>query len=388
MGISEQSDHDRGPPQGAADEAPTTAKAHGLRRALLAWFERERRDLPWRRTRDPYAIWLSEVMLQQTRVETVVPYYERFLARFPNVHALAEAAQDDVLALWSGLGYYRRARMLHAGAKQIVQEHGGQLPRTARELVSIRGIGRYTAGAIASIAHREATPLVDGNVARVLARLFAIEDDVTSTKGVARLWALADELVAPEDPGAWNEALMELGAIICVPRAPRCLVCPVRASCEARARGIEAELPRGKAKGAVPEERRWAAVLVARGAVLLGKRKAELRFGGTWEPPTVEEVSSEKRAARALARLLGRGRLSLSARGEFVHVLTHRRLTVAVLAGRSPTRIRPAPTGPYEAFEWVAPDRLDRIGLSTLARKVLALAEVAPAGKAGHRDGG
>jgi A/G-specific adenine glycosylase len=392
MGFGREHDHGREPPQGASR---TFAKVHALREALLAWYGRARRDLPWRRTRDPYAIWLSEVMLQQTRVETVVPYYERFLARFPTLHALAEAPMDDVLSLWSGLGYYRRARMLREGAAQVVREHGGELPKNAASLRAIRGIGRYTAGAVASIAHGEVTPLVDGNVARVLSRLFALEEDIATSRAQARLWDLADELVAPEDPGAWNQALMELGATICIPRAPRCLVCPARAWCEARARGIEAELPRVAAKGTVARESWWAAVLISRGAVLLGRRRPTLRFGGTWEPPSVQVAQTPRggtasgaRARRAFAALLGSVDLDFVRRGELVHVLSHRRLDVSVFSAPAARRMRLAPTATYDAFSWISRARLAALALSTLARKVLLLAEVAPAGTKGHRDGG
>jgi len=196
---------------------------------LLRWYRAHRRDLPWRRTRDPYAIWVSEVMLQQTRVETVVPYYERFLRAFPTPAALAEADASQVLAMWSGLGYYRRARLLHQGARAVA---GRPMPTSARELLTVPGIGRYTAGAIASIAHGEVAPLVDGNVARVIARLFALREDVSHGAGRERVWSLAAELLAEPDasadPGAFNQSLMELGARICVPREPRCSACPLQ----------------------------------------------------------------------------------------------------------------------------------------------------------------
>jgi A/G-specific adenine glycosylase len=203
-----------------------------LQDKLLAWYAAHHRDLPWRRTRDGYAVWLSEVMLQQTRVETVVPYYERFLSAYPSVHALADAPLEDVLRLWSGLGYYRRARMLHAAAREIDRERGGCMPNTAAELLSIQGIGRYTAGAIASIAWGEAVPVVDGNVARVLSRVFALTADPSSGKGRRAMWELAEPLVVPEQASSWNQALMELGALTCVPKNPRCASCPVMKECE------------------------------------------------------------------------------------------------------------------------------------------------------------
>jgi A/G-specific adenine glycosylase len=301
----------RRPPKPAYDpdvsqRGTTAAGAAGaqLHRDLLAWYAVARRDLPWRRTRDPYAIWLSEVMLQQTRVDTVIPYYERFLARWPTVHALAEAPLDDVLTMWSGLGYYRRARMMHAAAQQVAAERAGVFPATADELGQIVGIGPYTAGAVASIAFGAAAPLVDGNVVRVFARLFGVEEDVRGGAGLARIWEIATALVYEPDAGAWNQALMELGATVCVPREPRCLVCPVRGACAALHAGTQAELPRLAPKAKPKEELRWA--LVARSAdgdrVLLARRRRDERFGGMWEPPCLPRSEDEAGHQEALTR--------------------------------------------------------------------------------------
>jgi A/G-specific adenine glycosylase len=343
-------------------------------------------------------------MLQQTRVETVIRYYERFLARWPTVGALADAPIDDVLGAWSGLGYYRRARMLHDAAKAI---HGKRrFPPDAAGLAEVKGIGRYTAGAVASIAYGEAAPLVDGNVARVLARLFAIEEDTRGgrAQGVRRLWALAEKLVHRGDPGGWNQALMELGATVCVPRQPRCLVCPVREACRARALGVENDLPRVRPKAKPRVQRRWA--LVARAAdgvsILFGQRRAEARFGGMWEPPSVDVLADRDEpdashetdldAARRIAALAGvtieLG--SLVRAGAVTHVLSHRRLEIGVLCAK----LRDAPVGPWTAsapsaaaadyvrFDVLAPKRLcepgepggpDR-GIATLTRKILAAA--------------
>src|SRR5690242_17796950 len=194
--------------------APATAQVSRLHRDLLTWYAACRRDLPWRRTRDPWAIWVSEIMLQQTRVDTVMPYFERFLARFPTPLALAEAPEDQVLAAWSGLGYYRRARMLHAGARVVADR--AKMPRDREGLLELPGVGRYTAGAIASIAFEEPVGLVDGNVARVLARIFVLEDDMRRA-GMRRAEELAESLVPKDAPGDWNQALMELGATVCTP---------------------------------------------------------------------------------------------------------------------------------------------------------------------------
>jgi A/G-specific adenine glycosylase len=319
-------------------------------------------------------------MLQQTRVETVIPYYERFLARWPTVAALADAPVDDVLGEWSGLGYYRRARMLHAAAGAIAATRA--FPPDAESLARVKGIGRYTAGAIASIAYGEAAALVDGNVARVFARLFAIEDDVREAKGARRLWALAEQLVCREDPGGWNQALMELGATVCVPRDPRCLVCPVRAACAARARGIERELPRMKAKAKPRLERRWALVATSGASVLLAQRRADVRFGGMWEPPSIvrEEGEEEPSATDRLARLTGAKMGEVALAGEVTHVLSHRRLEVAVLRAKLGSRSFAAGGGApspghdeYSRFELVDPARLTGRGVSTLARKILGV---------------
>ncbi|MGZ5966278.1 MAG: A/G-specific adenine glycosylase, partial [Polyangiales bacterium] len=219
-----------------------------IRTKLLDWYDENARDLPFRKTRDPYAIWVAEVMLQQTRVETVLPYYAKFLARFPDVKTLAESALEEVLAHWSGLGYYRRARFLHAGAKHVAELHDAIVPRDPEAIRAIPGVGAYTTGAIASQAFDLPEALVDGNVARVMARLFLIESDTKKGKGLAEAWKHARELVRGPRPGALNNALMELGATVCVPREPRCLLCPVRAECRARKQGRERELPVASAK--------------------------------------------------------------------------------------------------------------------------------------------
>lgn len=352
----------------AAAAGPQVAHLH---ERLLGWYESCRRDLPWRRTRDPYAIWVSEIMLQQTRVETVIPYYERFLSRFPDVVALADAAVDDVLALWSGLGYYRRARLLHRGAAAVASA-GGVVPESREALLAVPGIGRYTAGAVASIAYGEPVGLVDGNVARVYARLFALEDDMRRPAGLRRVERLADELVAARDPGAWNQALMELGATVCTPRAPRCHACPVSASCRARAEGRAERLPVLTPKAAPVATRVQALVATHGDRVLLARRTPDRPFGGLWEPPSAEGTT---KARAALAAGLGVARVRRVGRVE--HVLTHRRLTVDVLRGELaplPGALA-APEG-YDAVRLVSAAELPGLGVATLARKVLAAAGV------------
>lgn len=344
-----------------------------LRARLLEWYGRARRDLPWRRTQDPYAVWLSETMLQQTRVETAAPYYERFLRALPTIAELAEASEERVLGLWSGLGYYRRARMMHAAAKRVTRAYGGQLPSDPAELRCLEGIGAYTAGAVASIAFGRRAAVVDGNVARVLARLFAMDDDIKSARGRARLWALADELVAEGDgsPGDWNQALMELGATVCVPREPRCAGCPVSGLCISRAEGRTGDLPRVGRKSKPTVVRHVAIVLASAKAVLLARRRPQLLFGGLWEPPsTAGKLPS-------LAARLGLEPRTLEHVGDVIHVLSHRRMHVSVMRGVLPRRSRWQVPGPeYDAVEAVARDGLQTRAHGALTVKVLEVANV------------
>jgi len=343
--------------------------------AVVAHYARARRDLPWRRTRDPYAIWVSEIMLQQTRVATVIPYWERWLGRFPTVRDLAAAPLDDVLAHWAGLGYYTRARNLHRGAREVVERWGGALPGTAGGLREVPGIGAYTAGAIALIAFGERAPLVDGNVARVLARVFAVDDDVKSTAGGKRIWALAaalmDGLAPGADPGDLNQGLMELGATVCAPRAPSCLACPLAAACAARRDGRQDELPVVPARRGVDElpVLSCVALWIERGdEVLLARRRPEGLYGGLWELPQGDDLA----AAR---RLVG-SRVTVAAAG-FSHeqVLTHRRIRVEVRPARLAAKARlVGPRDPrYDALSWhpIAGVLGGDVGASSLTRALL-----------------
>ena len=221
-----------------------------FRTNLLAWFTRFQRDLPWRHNKDPYRVWLSEIMLQQTRVAAVIPFYERFLARFPTVQSLAEAPQEEVLRLWSGLGYYSRARNLQKAAQQIVANHAGKFPTLPEEVLALPGIGSYTAAAILSIAYKRQFAVLDGNVARVLARLGAIRGDLRASLQWRGLQKTADALLDPRRSGDWNQAMMELGATICTPRSPQCLLCPVQEFCQARKQGLVDSIPEKRKKRA------------------------------------------------------------------------------------------------------------------------------------------
>jgi A/G-specific adenine glycosylase len=240
------------PPQGNQAE---------IRKHLLHWFRKYQRDLPWRRNKDPYRIWVSEIMLQQTRVAAVIPYYERFLAKFPDIPALAGAPEEEVLRLWSGLGYYGRARNLQRAAQQMVASHGGDFPRTADEALALPGIGSYTAAAILSIAFGALHAVLDGNVARVLARLDAVRGDLRERSRWHALQKSADKLLDPKSPSDWNQAMMELGAMLCTPRAPQCLLCPIAKFCRARQLGLTDVIPEKRKKRATVEIRLAAAIL-------------------------------------------------------------------------------------------------------------------------------
>lgn len=312
-------------------------------------------------------------MLQQTRVETVIPYYERFLSRFPTALALAEAPPDEVLAAWSGLGYYRRARLLLEGAR-VVAARGGAVPGDREGLLGVPGIGRYTAGAIASIAFGQSVGLVDGNVARVLARLFAIDEDMRK-RGMRIAETVADAIVAKHDPGAWNQALMELGATVCTPRSPSCGQCPFASKCRALAEGRVAELPVLSEKKP-PVARRVQAIVatrVADGAILLARRRPDRTFGGLWEPPTIE---GPPKLRAQLAAWLPIGKLRRV--GAVEHVLSHRKLAVDVLRadllGDVDLGDVPDDAG-YDAVRIVALEAIEAMGFSTLARKILTAAK-------------
>ena len=259
-----------------------TGRARG---ALLRWYRRARRDLPWRHTSDPYRVWISEAMLQQTRVETVIPYYHRFLDRFPDVAALAGAELDDVLGAWQGLGYYSRARNLKRAAEHVVECCGGELPDTADALRELPGVGRYTAGAVASIAFDRPEPIVDGNVARVLSRFHGLTEDPKSRAGQKRLWEEAERLVRGRSPGDLNQALMELGATVCTPRSPECPRCPVRADCVALRGGDPEALPAGGKRPKVRDITAVAALVERRGRVLAVRRPETGLLGGLWDLP-------------------------------------------------------------------------------------------------------
>ena len=337
---------------------------------LLDWYRDSHRDLPWRETSDPYRIWVSEVMLQQTRVETVIPYYLRFLRSFPSVKALASASREEVLARWAGLGYYRRARMLHAAAKRVVSEHGGKWPRDYATMLTLPGVGEYTAAAVASIAFDAPRAALDGNAWRVLARLADEREQIAAAASKRRLRAIANSLMdqaAPGQRGAFTQALMELGATICIPRAPRCMACPWNTACAGLAAGTAPELPVKAPRR--PSRSVELSIAVARlgDRVLLRKRPSDAAImPGFWELPTVEG---------AVSAFNGEGTLAFEGPkllGLFSHAITTTDFTCRAYEASAGEELA---TG----YRWVPLAELKALPLSTISRKALRLAMPSPA---------
>ena len=295
---------------------------------ILEWYDKNARVLPWRGHPDAYAVWVSEIMLQQTRVETVIPYFERWMRQFPTVSTLAEAPQQVVLSAWEGLGYYSRARNLHKAAKIVASQHNGQLPDDLIELRKLPGIGRYTAAAIASIAFGQDVATLDGNLKRVFSRVFDVSQPADSPDGEKILWALAEKHVPPGRAGDYNQALMDLGAAVCLPKNPLCLVCPLNRLCQARALGVQEQRPVMKPKPLVPHKLKAAAVVVWDGKTLLKQRPAEGLLGGLWEFPAAEVDADSPEALAAVLEKEYRLKVSPLARMDEVrHAYTHFKLT-------------------------------------------------------------
>ena len=263
----------------------TTAGKRKIQKNLLGWFDREQRDMPWRRTRNPYPIWVSEIMLQQTQVQTVIPYFERWMKSFPTLQILARSREETVLKHWEGLGYYSRARNLHRAAKIVIKQHKGKVPDSYDTLIQLPGIGRYTAGAILSIAFDQPVPVLDGNVKRVLSRLFVMQGNGVPSAHENRLWETSAELVPPQRPGDFNQAMMELGATVCLPKKPLCLVCPLQKSCEAQQRGEIDKYPAPKVRAPTQKIEVSAAVVTRAGKVFIQQRLHGGLMGGLWEFP-------------------------------------------------------------------------------------------------------
>ena len=264
-----------------------------LRKKILSWYSKNKRSLPWRQNKNPYRIWISEIMLQQTQVVTVIPYYKRWMKSFPTISSLAKAPLDKVLKHWEGLGYYSRARNIHKTAKEIVSNHKGKFPKEFDEILKLPGIGRYSAGAITSIAFDAPNPVLDGNVIRVITRLFAVKENVSDQKVINKLWKKSEELLSPRNPGDFNQAMMEIGALICTPTSPLCTKCPLKRNCKAHLKGKEESFP---VKTKIQYEKMDVAIGIIRrkGKILIQKRPLKSRMGGLWEFPGGKLEKDEK----------------------------------------------------------------------------------------------
>ncbi len=395
------------------------------RRNLLAWYDHHHRDLPWRRTRDPYRIWVSEIMLQQTRVQAVIPYYEKFLRRFPDVRSLAAADEQALLACWSGLGYYSRVRNLQKAARTIVSRHHGEFPRERDDVLALAGIGDYTAAAVLSIAYDVPLAVLDGNVARVLSRLFAMAADVRTNSGKERLLKQAGKLLSPRRPGDFNQAMMELGATVCLPQQPRCGECPLRKDCRAFQTDQVGKFPPSR-RAEQPTERRFRAALIldGKGNCLLARRAASEKWMvGFWELPSEEilgdhdvlkvgaatEHRSQASGARSQKKngeariateaqrhreilgkkkrnyelgsensgefskngiVLGSGILLGSLVGHLRHTITSNKLDIAVYRAELNRPLRRA------TERWVGLAEIERLPVTTITRKALRIARL------------
>lgn len=345
---------------------------------LLEWYDQGAAVLPWRGAGDAYRVWLSEIMLQQTRIETVIPYYERFVAAYPDVQALAAAPLDEVLKHWEGLGYYSRARNLHRCAQLIVAEHGGAFPASVEALRRLPGIGRYTAGAIASIAFGLRAAVLDGNVIRVLARLEDLPDDVSESAVQTRLWALAETLLPEARVGDYNQALMELGQTICLPRQPACLRCPLSSLCRAFAAGTQAQRPVKKKRAPVPHYDVAAGIVRnAEGRILIAQRPAEGLLGGLWEFPGGKQEPGETLEQTLARELREELAIDVEVGALFVrvgHAFTHFKITLHAFecAYRGPLPPYDAPQLlDAQAIAWVTLDEISRYSFGKADREVI-----------------
>ncbi|XUW88800.1 A/G-specific adenine glycosylase [Burkholderia sp. M6-3] len=355
----------------AVSAASASALTSGFAARLVAWQRKHgRHDLPWQNTRNAYRIWLSEIMLQQTQVATVIPYYAKFLARFPDVAALAAAPVDDVMALWAGLGYYTRARNLHRCAQAVVERHGGEFPASVDELAELPGIGRSTAAAIASFAFGARATILDGNVKRVLARVFGVEGFPGEKKVENVMWTLAESLLpsnaSDDEVSAYTQGLMDLGATLCVRGKPDCLRCPFAADCVANVTGRQRELPTARPKKAVPTRRTWMLVLRDGDAVMLEKRPPSGIWGGLWSLP---EAADEAALATRARKSGGDGAVSPLA--PLTHVFTHFKLEIEPRLAEFDRSVGALAALGDADTAWVSVSDLDSFGVPAPVRKLL-----------------
>jgi A/G-specific adenine glycosylase len=347
-----------------------------FRRKLRAWYDRHARDLPWRGTRDPYAVWLSEIMLQQTQVETVKPYFQRFLTALPTIRALAEAKERQVLRLWEGLGYYRRGRQLHKAAQVIVAAHRGTFPTDPEAVLGLPGIGRYTAGAILSIAFDQRRPILEANTVRLFSRLLAYDGQPSSAAGQKLLWAAAEAVLPARDVGRFNQALMELGGQVCRPRAPLCQDCPAAGLCKAQLGGLQEEIPRAKLPPRIEEVAEAAVLVRRRGRVLLIQWPEGRRWAGLWDFPrfalqATQPAKVHRELIDNVQRLTGVTISPGEHRQTLRHGVTRFRITLACYEGNY---VSHHGGGEKIVQKWVRPAELAHYPLSSTGRKLAALA--------------
>jgi A/G-specific adenine glycosylase len=377
-------------------ELPSPEWRRALRSRLRTWFRRAARPLPWRQNRDPYRVWLSEIMLQQTQVRTVEAYFERFVAALPTIDSLAAADVERVLRLWEGLGYYRRARQLHRAAGQIVRDHGGRFPEDVAAVRQLPGIGRYTAGAILSIAFDQAQPIVEANTLRLYARLLAYRGDPTRAAGQQLLWRFAAAILPQRQAGEFNQALMELGSLVCLPRAPRCDECPLRALCPTAAAGLQEVIPPRQTKSAPTEVSEAAVVVRRRGRVLMLRRDGAERWSGLWDFPrfplaAVNDAAVRRELAGRVLAMCGVKTPPAEPLTSIRHSVTRFRITLKCFVAegvpaaemtKNAKRIASANGHVDEnkpTIRWVPLAELDELPLSTTGRKIARLiAEKAP----------
>ncbi len=360
---------------------PDRARIRKLQRNLTAWYKRNGRDLPWRKTRDPYRIWVSEIMLQQTRVETVLPYYQRFLSRFPTVRDLADAPLEQVLKVWEGLGYYTRARNLHRCAKVIMQQWDGRIPDTEQELTSLPGIGRSTAGAIRTLAFHLPAPILDGNVKRVIARLFAVRGDLTRTAARKRLWNLSALLTPERESHTYTQAVMDLGAMVCTPRVPDCPACPLSGNCKAERLRLQDTIPRPTVRGPLPHYDLAMGIIRRRGRILIQRRPEEGLLGGLWDFPNYR--NNTKKGLTETLRLGVKYDFGLEIRtGKEIaairHAYTHFQITIHLFECPSSGREREARM--EKRYRWVFPAALERYPFPATGRKIIRMIRQDPFG--------
>jgi A/G-specific adenine glycosylase len=353
-------------------------RKEGLRKKLLAWYSVQQRDLPWRGAKDPYAVWISEVMLQQTQVQTVIPYYLRFLKAFPTIEHLARADTQELLRLWAGLGYYSRAKNLQRAAREIIRCHAGKFPSSYAEALALPGIGRYTAGAILSIAFDLPCPVLDGNIVRVLTRLFSLRGDPKERRLQNLLWQHAQELVPNRHPGDFNQAIMELGAVVCSPRQPRCLLCPWQSECQARKDGVQEVLPEKRKIFAV-EKVHWAvAVITHRRRVLIVRRTKGRLLKDLWEFPG-GEFSETRQVKAILAKRvfqdLGLNIRLLQPLTTIRHTITHRRITLVVFEAQLETAAAIKVRG--NEAKWVRREDLEKFPFASASQRIVRILRAA-----------